>query len=174
MSLEAYRGACRACALISSNLVRTSKESQQQSVARSGKPRFVKLPGSSHAEVSQVACGDAHTLILDVGARVHACGQGRFGALGLGDGETRTQHTPQLLTALAAAPIKQLAAGGRHSAALTFGGAVLAWGWAKSGALGLPAGNAGVVPLARPLSSHGASRANGSQSLARAIADALA
>ena len=115
------------------------------------KPRFVKT--GSLAEVAQVACGDAHTLILDLGARVHACGQGRFGALGLGDGVTQTQHAPCTLSALAAAPIRMLAAGERHSVALTFGGGVLAWGWARDGALGLPhsASRSGVA-MARPLS----------------------
>ena len=103
------------------------------------KPKLVKALEST--EVAQVACGDSHTLVLDLGARVHACGQGRFGALGLDNtpgSVSQTQPTPCIITALAAAPIRMLAAGAQHSVALTFGGAVLTWGFAREGALGLP------------------------------------
>ena len=95
-------------------------------------------PSSSLSlDVVDVALGDAHTLLLDVSARVYACGQGRFGALGLG-GEAN-QPTPVHIRALIAAPVRQMACGERHSAVLTYGGAVLTFGWARHGALGAPA-----------------------------------
>ena len=116
------------------------------------RPKLVKSAG----EVSAVACGDAHCLILDLGAAVASCGQGRYGALGLGHSESAS--TPTLVRALSAAPICMVAAGERHSVALTFGGAVLAWGWGKSGALGLAAptsidavGGDPVALLPRPI-----------------------
>jgi len=113
------------------------------------KPKLVK---SSVGDISMVACGEAHTLILDLSAAVHSCGNGRFGALGHGDMESVS--SPALIRALVAAPICQVAAGERHSVALTFGGAVLGWGWGRNGALGLPQASLGgqpVVTVPRPL-----------------------
>lgn len=113
------------------------------------KPKLVK---SSVGDISMVACGEAHTLILDLSAAVHSCGNGRFGALGHGD--TESVSSPALIRALVAAPICQIAAGERHSVALTFGGAVLGWGWGRNGALGLPQASLGGQPevtVPRPL-----------------------
>jgi len=104
------------------------------------KPKLLKASSSSSVsssslEVVDVALGDQHTLLLSTSARVYACGQGRFGALGQGDDADR--RAPCVIGALAAAPIRQVCAGERHSAVLTFGGAVFTFGWARSGALGV-------------------------------------
>ena len=69
--------------------------------------------------------GDHHTLVLDVHAQLHACGQGKFGALGLGDTEDRERAS--LIVPLAVVPMRQAGAGERHSAALSFSGAVYVW-----------------------------------------------
>ena len=106
------------------------------------RPKVIKDAGL--AEVCSVACGEQHMLILDGGARVSSCGFGRFGALGHGDTDTRGSPTP--ISALAAAPITAVAAGERHSVALTFGGAVMAWGAGFCGALGLQSQRSIVSP----------------------------
>lgn len=60
------------------------------------KPKLVK---SSVGDISMVACGEAHTLVLDLSAAVHSCGNGRFGALGHGDMESVS--SPALIRARA-------------------------------------------------------------------------
>ena len=53
------------------------------------RPRLVRdLPS-----VATVACGESHTLVLDLSAQLHACGQGRFGALGLESLDNRASPT---------------------------------------------------------------------------------
>ena len=118
--------------------------------SRGDKRSNVSPSASSSLDIVSIGLGDSHTLLLDMSARVYACGQGRFGALGLGDDANRS--TPTAISALAAAPIKQVACGERHSAVLTFGGAVFTFGWSRHGALGAPAprGHAAVDAVCIP------------------------
>ena len=52
------------------------------------RPRLVRdLPS-----VATVACGESHTLVLDLSAQLHACSQGRFGALGLESLDNRARR----------------------------------------------------------------------------------
>ena len=117
-----------------------------------GAPLEVRRPRAvrSVPAVCDVACGSEHMLLLDRGAAVHACGQGAHGALGLGDVTSRA--APEKLRALAGSGVRQVACGDAHSAALTFGGKVLAWGQRRHGALGLPlaAGAAVMIPRRVP------------------------
>ena len=98
------------------------------------KPRTVKgVPA-----LTAVALGSEHALLLDRQAAVWASGQGAHGALGLGD--TGSRATPERVRGLlSAVAVRQVAAGERHSAALTFSGSVIVWGSRANGALGLPA-----------------------------------
>jgi len=99
------------------------------------KPKMLKNAKGGAADFSSVACGEQHTLFIDNAGQVSSCGLGRFGALGHGDTETR--NVPTTIAAIAAVPIRKVAAGERHSVALTFGGGVIAWGHGQSDALGL-------------------------------------
>jgi alpha-tubulin suppressor-like RCC1 family protein len=90
------------------------------------RPKLVK----HQQHVLQASCGDQHTLLLDSSAQVLSCGSGRFGALGVSSA-TGSQPTPTPVSTLETCPVRQVAAAGRHSVALTYGGAVLAWGYVQ-------------------------------------------
>ena len=66
-----------------------------------------------------------------------AWGRNVEGQLGLGD--TKLRRIPSLVDALWALPVQQLAAGEKHSAALTSSGSLFTWGSNACGQLGLPA-----------------------------------
>lgn len=73
--------------------------------------------------------------ILD--RQVYAWGRNVEGQLGLGD--TKMRRMPSVVDALWALPVQQLAAGEKHSAALTSNGSLFTWGSNACGQLGLPA-----------------------------------
>ena len=56
----------------------------------------------------------------------------------MGLGDTATRRTPTIVDALWALPVQQLAAGDRHSAALTSNGFLFTCGANDRGQLGLP------------------------------------
>lgn len=87
--------------------------------------------------VTQVVCGSYHTLCVTAISQVFAWGRNSHGQLGVNDQVERT--APALVTELWAMPVKQLAAGDRHSAALTTNGFLFTWGANDKGQLGLPA-----------------------------------
>ena len=98
------------------------------------KPRSLKL---LHGQmVTQVVCGTNHTMCVTATSLVFAWGDNKFGQLGLGD--TRSRRSPALVNGLWALPVRQLAAGDTHSAALTSNGFLFSWGDARKGQLGLP------------------------------------
>uniref|UniRef100_A0A061R666 Ubiquitin-protein ligase E3 A n=1 Tax=Tetraselmis sp. GSL018 TaxID=582737 RepID=A0A061R666_9CHLO len=104
-----------------------------------GEPQMsfpVEIPLLRGKFVTQVACGEAHTLCVTATSQVYAWGDNRFGQLGTGD--TCSSVEPMLVDTLWAIPVKQLAAGNHHSAALTGNGFLFTWGSNSKGQLGLP------------------------------------
>lgn len=99
------------------------------------KPRSLKI--LSGQMVTQVVCGQDHTLCVTATSVVYAWGANHRGQLGLGD--TTDRRSPTVVTALWALPVLQLAAGDLHSAALTSNGFLFMWGANEQGQLGLPA-----------------------------------
>lgn len=98
------------------------------------KPRSLKL---LHGQmVTQIVCGANHTLCVTATSLVYAWGENSRGQLGLGD--VRNRRSPALVNGLWALPVRQLAAGESHSAALTSNGFLFTWGDASQGQLGLP------------------------------------
>lgn len=81
-----------------------------------------------------VAAAEFHWLALDSGGRVFACGMNNSGQLGLSSPEP--VHKPEWVSALWPHPVVAIATGDMHSAVLTAGGVVLAFGSNKSGQLG--------------------------------------
>ena len=74
----------------------------------------------------QVVCGRAHTLCVTATSQVYAWGANDCGQLGIGS--TKPCSSPKLVEGLWAIPVRQLAAGDSHSAALTSNGFLFTWG----------------------------------------------
>ncbi|GAB6022018.1 RCC1 domain-containing protein 1 [Chamberlinius hualienensis] len=86
--------------------------------------------------ITQVSCGKEHMLLLNENGVVYSFGQGSRGQLGHGDIES--ESSPRVIECLEGIVVKQIAAGGWHSAALTNSGDLYTWGWNESGQLGRP------------------------------------
>lgn len=97
-------------------------------------PRNIKT--LSDVQIAQVACGYWHSLALSKGGHIFSWGQNRYGQLGLGS-QGQSVCTPQSVQSLQGIPFAQITAGGAHSFARTFSGAVFGWGCNKFGQLGL-------------------------------------
>ncbi|CAL9688182.1 unnamed protein product [Knipowitschia caucasica] len=97
-------------------------------------PRNIK--SLSDVQIAQVACGYRHSLALSRGCSIFSWGQNLSGQLGLGlNGQSLC--TPQMIQSLQGIPFAQITAGGAHSFARTFSGAVFGWGCNKFGQLGV-------------------------------------
>ena len=114
--------------------VAMGKDAKRQNLVPAHEVRFVS-----------VACGDCHTLALSSNAFLFTCGQGTFGALGLGD--YGNQSSPTCVLSLATAGIVQVAAGANHSAALGIDGKVFTWGRGKYGQLGTGTYSSSAFPI---------------------------
>ncbi len=83
-----------------------------------------------------IAAGMNHTMCLSDTGDVYCWGSNDQGQLG--DGTTTSSLTPKLIESLGAGddPVVKIAAGGRHSVALTGSGKAFSWGFGKFGQLG--------------------------------------
>ncbi|KDP29458.1 hypothetical protein JCGZ_19287 [Jatropha curcas] len=86
-------------------------------------------------KIKQIACGDSHCLAVTVEGQVQSWGRNQNGQLGLGT--TEDSLVPQRIGALQGIPIKMVAAGAEHTAAVTEDGELYGWGWGRYGNLGL-------------------------------------
>jgi E3 ubiquitin-protein ligase HERC4 len=87
--------------------------------------------------VVQVATGSDHTLTLTDCGALFAFGDNTHGQLGLGDAALKSTLTPRRVEFLRGLPIRSIACGGGHSIAVSWSGAVYAWGKNTHGQLGL-------------------------------------
>ncbi len=89
----------------------------------------VRTPGQvgSFNDVVKVAAGPHHLLFSRSNRQVYSVGLGDNGRLG--HGNTTSLEQPEAIEALNSADIKNLAAGWRHSLALSTSGTVYAWGY---------------------------------------------
>eukprot|EP00246_Nothoceros_aenigmaticus_P002684 TRINITY_DN13533_c0_g1_i1.p1 TRINITY_DN13533_c0_g1~~TRINITY_DN13533_c0_g1_i1.p1 ORF type:complete len:452 (-),score=54.98 TRINITY_DN13533_c0_g1_i1:408-1763(-) len=85
--------------------------------------------------IKQIACGDSHCLAITKDGEVHSWGRSQNGQLGLGT--TEDSLVPQKVLAFEGIPVKMLAAGAEHTAAVTESGKLYGWGWGRYGNLGL-------------------------------------
>ncbi|XP_030471685.1 ultraviolet-B receptor UVR8 isoform X2 [Syzygium oleosum] len=85
--------------------------------------------------IKQIACGDSHCLAVTVEGEVQSWGRNQNGQLGLGT--TEDSLLPQKIHAFQGIPIKMVAAGAEHTAAVTEAGELYGWGWGRYGNLGL-------------------------------------
>ena len=82
--------------------------------------------------MSQVACGEAHTVALDEAGTVYSWGWNAYGQLGLRNTANRKIPKKVAVDALVSA----VSAGWAHSMAVTTNQRILSWGWGKFGQLG--------------------------------------
>ena len=82
------------------------------------------------------ACGSGHTLVVTQDGGLWACGQGRYGQLGLNDEADRHVFARVGAGAFGGARVVAAAAGDFHSAAVTEDGALWTWGDGDAGMLG--------------------------------------
>ena len=104
-----------------------------------------ELHVDSH-QVSDIACGADHCLLLTIAGDIFSFGLGTRGQLGHGD---LTSHSePTLIQALAGVPMKSIACGLWHNLVLSQTGDPYSWGWNQDSQLGLkdPPGNTVTVP----------------------------
>ncbi|XP_051559166.1 probable E3 ubiquitin-protein ligase HERC4 [Myxocyprinus asiaticus] len=87
-------------------------------------------------QVTQVACGNQHSIALIRDGQLLVWGENSHGQLGLGK-EERSTLSPQPLKSLCGIPLAQISAGGDHSFALSLSGVVFGWGKNNAGQLGL-------------------------------------
>lgn len=132
-------------------------------------PVAVALPGGSHAAAVD-AGGDASFAVTTTGDLL-AWGSNRAGRLG--DGTTVDRHRPVPVSLPGGAAVTAVAAGDRHTVALTRGGAVLAWGAGESGQLGRgdTSGSATPVLVALPAGTRVTALAAGSDTTLALTAD---
>lgn len=103
-------------------------------------PKKLKDLSKSGICIKSVACGEAHTLLLDSNGKIYAFGWGEDGQLGFEDLPSQGQ-----LKVIESMPYKavKIAAGSVFSACLTDMGQVFVWGNGECGQLGL--GNSFVL-----------------------------
>jgi len=97
-------------------------------------PRPVKE--LTHVVITQIACGDNHTLALSDLGTVYSWGDSSTGATGLSPLLGEAISIPTILEDLYAVPVCSIKAGSSHSLALTACGSVYSWGSSKYGQLG--------------------------------------
>ncbi|XP_047338143.1 ultraviolet-B receptor UVR8-like [Impatiens glandulifera] len=85
--------------------------------------------------IRQIACGDSHCLAVTMEGEVQSWGRNQNGQLGLGT--TEDSLVPQKIEAFKGIPVKMVAAGAEHTAAVTEEGELYGWGWGRYGNLGL-------------------------------------
>ncbi|XP_019184500.1 PREDICTED: ultraviolet-B receptor UVR8-like [Ipomoea nil] len=95
-------------------------------------------------QIKQIACGDSHCLAVTIEGVVQSWGRNQNGQLGLGN--TEDYLLPQKIEAFQGIPVKMVAAGAEHTAAVTEDGKLYGWGWGRYGNLGLGNRNDCLVP----------------------------
>jgi len=104
----------------------------------------------SAVRVATVACGDTHSLALTEGGEIYAFGSNACGQLGLGDALPKALVPSMVGGRARGVPVRAIAAGGKHSLALTISGAVFSWGDNSKGCLGLGADRAEQATVCLP------------------------
>ncbi|KAF7840143.1 ultraviolet-B receptor UVR8 [Senna tora] len=94
--------------------------------------------------IKQIACGDSHCLAVTMEGEVQSWGRNQNGQLGLGT--TVDSLVPQKIQTFQGVPVKMVAAGAEHSAAITEQGELYGWGWGRYGNLGLGDRNDRLIP----------------------------
>eukprot|EP00667_Euglena_gracilis_P001254 EG_transcript_1253 len=106
------------------------------------------VPGFAKKEVAGCAAGGAHSVVWTADKEVYVTGQGKEGALGLGDAGSRMSFT--LLRALSGKDIAGVACGDGHTVAWLADRGVYCFGQARYGQLGTGETANALSPVALP------------------------
>ncbi|RLN90278.1 hypothetical protein BBJ28_00017570 [Nothophytophthora sp. Chile5] len=87
----------------------------------------------------QLACGKAHSAIVDVYSNLYCFGLGASGQLGQGDDDLESSPEPTRVPQLTSTSVQFVACGSHHTLCLSVDGRVFAWGDNSSGQLGIGA-----------------------------------
>ena len=105
-------------------------------------PRMIKsLRG---IPIMQVSCGADFTLVVDNSGTVYSWGIGNYGNLGHGD--TQDQVAPKSILSLKSEVVRMVAAGAKHSLAVSQSGDVWSFGHGDNGRLGNNVTRGSLVP----------------------------
>lgn len=85
----------------------------------------------------QIACGKAHSAIIDVYSNIYCFGLGTSGQLGQGDANLDASRIPLRVPSIGAVPVLLVACGSYHTMCMTAEGRVFAWGDNSYGQLGI-------------------------------------
>jgi alpha-tubulin suppressor-like RCC1 family protein len=96
----------------------------------------------------QLACGKAHSAIVDVYSNLYCFGQGSSGQLGQGEDSLESSQEPMRVPQLASTCVQYVACGTSHTLCLSVDGRVLAWGDNSFGQLGM--GTKSAQPVGTP------------------------
>jgi alpha-tubulin suppressor-like RCC1 family protein len=124
-------------------------EAEETKVFTGSLPQQVVFP--TNERIAYVSCGADHTLAITVNGICYSWGCGSFGNLGLGttndrDSPTQVQMPVDMHGSMASC--RMVAAGAKHSLAITPKGQVFAWGHGGNGRLGLGEGHeAALLPV---------------------------
>lgn len=86
-------------------------------------------------QMTSIACGKEHALLLSSSGEVYSLGNGSRGQLGRG--LIVEEQSAAVIQALEGIKIQFIVAGGWHSAAISESGDLYMWGWNETGQLGL-------------------------------------
>ncbi|KAG0575477.1 hypothetical protein KC19_5G006600 [Ceratodon purpureus] len=84
--------------------------------------------------ITQVACGEYHSVALTVDGQIFTWGRGKYGQLG--HGTSQNGNFPVAVKALADHHVAQIACGGDHTIAVNSNGQIFSWGrglWGQTG-----------------------------------------
>lgn len=115
-------------------------------------PGYITLPGAS-GQAAELAAGSAHGLVLTTTGQLFAFGQNLSGQLGgaTNSGTETPNPTPTIVSLPGATgPVAQVAAGGRHTLALTTTDQLYAFGANSAGQLGNATNNGTGNPNPTP------------------------
>ena len=97
-------------------------------------PELIAFPQPFHA--TEISAGEQHSLATGRQG-CYAWGSNSMGQLGVGSPQaTEYAMLPMRIPIPEGMQLRQIAAGGRHSAGITMCGKVLSWGWGEEGQLG--------------------------------------
>ncbi|KAL2098051.1 hypothetical protein ACEWY4_007258 [Coilia grayii] len=105
-------------------------------LSKMSQPLWVTIQAPWPVLITQVACGNVHSLALSAGGDVFSWGKNSHGQLGLGK-TVDLQPEPRLVQALMGVPVTHISAGGAHTLALTLHRLVYCCGANNAGQLGL-------------------------------------